>query len=144
MQHLIDFYNVRKIKLVFFQERKSKEAELQRRSIARVAREEHRRSTLPNIEIENLSQIKLTNDIGIQNNDSPPSSLDLSVPKPKNQEAVMKWYREEEFTKGAGLESHTKSAKWFHGMIYNRKIFQKYLHAYINEDLLIFMQLALF
>jgi hypothetical protein len=97
--------------LVSSKERKSKEAEIQRRSIARMAREEYRRS----IQVaDNSSQVKLVNEINYSTA-TPLSSLDVSVSKPPNKESVIRWYREEEFGKGAGLNLDGTSAEWFHG-----------------------------
>jgi hypothetical protein len=101
---------------ISFKERKSKEAEIQRRSIARMAREEYRRSIQVG-ENDCSADIKFVNDINYSNA-TPLSSLDVSISKPPNKEAVMKWYREEEFIKGAGLNPDGTSAKWFHGNLF--------------------------
>lgn len=106
------------------QERKAKEADIQFREIARRAREEHRKS-LTEANCNNLTATKNTqnnrNTInGIMTTQtSPPSSLDSLIPKPANQEAMIKWYREVEIQKGAGLESIIlrSPCKWFHGLL---------------------------
>lgn len=47
-----------------------------------------------------------------------PTSLDSSVPRPPNQEAVVRWYKDEEFTRKAGLDEVTgRPLKWFHGLL---------------------------
>lgn len=81
------------------------------RNIARRAREEHRKSTL--YEDKDIKEDRLDNSA----NSSPPLSLDPSIPRPPNQEAVVKWYRDEEILKGVGLENG-RPAKWFHGEIH--------------------------
>lgn len=83
------------------QERKAKEAEVQMREIARRAREEHRKSILD----DNST------------NSSPAASLDIAVPRPPNQEAVVQWYRNTEFPKRTGIDPSGKLEKWFHGLL---------------------------
>lgn len=82
-------------------ERKAKEAEVQMREIARRAREEHRKSILD----DNST------------NSSPAASLDIAVPRPPNQEAVVQWYRNTEFPKRTGIDPSGKLEKWFHGLL---------------------------
>lgn len=82
------------------------------RNIARRAREEHRKSTL--YEDKDIKEDRLENSTTSNGNSSPPLSLDPSIPRPPNQEAVVKWYRDEEILKGVGLENG-RPAKWFHG-----------------------------
>lgn len=86
------------------------------RNIARRAREEHRKSTL--YEDKDIKEDRLENSTTSNGNSSPPLSLDPSIPRPPNQEAVVKWYRDEEILKGVGLENG-RPAKWFHGEIYS-------------------------
>lgn len=92
------------------QEKKSKEAECQMREIARRAREEHRKSMTS----EQLSELSNTQFV----NSSPPSSLDSNISKPPSQDAVVKWYRDEEFLKGCGINADDgKPFQWFHGLV---------------------------
>jgi len=111
-------YGIINYRNFLFLERKAKQAETQIREIARRAREEHRRSTLIandpqpcDIASEKPTSSSPTSSGSI----SPPSSLDPSVPRPPNQEAVVRWYREDEWNKGAGLDNDGLPAKWFHG-----------------------------
>lgn len=95
------------------QEKKSKEAECQIRQIARHAREEHRKSMtaeqLKDFSNENNSQLV---------NSSPPSSLDSNISRPPSQDAVVRWYRDEEFIKGCGINADDgKPFQWFHGLV---------------------------
>ncbi|KAJ6646120.1 SH2 domain-containing protein 4A [Pseudolycoriella hygida] len=95
------------------QEKKSKEAECQMREIARRAREEHRKSLnseqMNDFTNENISQLV---------NSSPPSSLDSNISKPPSQDAVVRWYRDEEFQKGCGINADEgKPYQWFHGLV---------------------------
>lgn len=101
------------------QERRAKEADLQKREIARRAREEHRRSvneTVGQVTNGNGHQtIPITNGSA---NSSPPSSLDAIIPKPPNQEALIVWYRQKEFAKGCALDPISRTpCKWFHGLV---------------------------
>lgn len=78
------------------QERRAKEAEVQRRQIARIAREEHRKS----ITIESCD------------------SMDFSgISKPEKKADVVNWYRTEELPRSAGLVRDNEPAKWFHGLL---------------------------
>lgn len=93
------------------QEKKSKEAECQMRAIARRAREEHRKS-MSNEQLNDFSS-----DTQLVNS-SPPSSLDSNVSRPPSQDAVVKWYRDEEFQKGCGINADDgKPFEWFHGLV---------------------------
>lgn len=88
------------------QQRKAKETESQIREIARRAREEHRKSLTE-------EQMNKANDLS-----SPPVSLDSSVARPASQEAVVKWYRDEEFLRGCGIDTNLgKPYAWFHGLV---------------------------
>lgn len=96
------------------QEKKSKEAECQMRDIARRARAEHRKSMTS----EQLNDFSNENNSQLVNSSSPPSSLDSNVPKPPSQDAVVKWYRDEEFHKGCGINVEDgKPFQWFHGLV---------------------------
>lgn len=107
------------------QERKAKEADIQIREIARRAREEHRKSLTETS--NNSSSVTATKNAQNRNTinglpmaqSSPPSSLDSLIPKPASHEAMIKWYREIEIPKGAGLESIMlrSPCKWFHGLL---------------------------
>lgn len=95
------------------QEKKSKQAECQMREIARRGREEYRKSMtsdqLNDFSNENNSQLV---------NSSPPSSLDSNISRPPSQDAVVKWYRDEEFSKGCGINGEDgKAFQWFHGLV---------------------------
>lgn len=93
------------------QERRAKEADIQIREIARRAREEHRKS---------INETAITNGLNGQptGNTSPPLSLDSTIPKPPNQQALIDWYRCKEFPKGCGLDPISRSpCKWFHGLV---------------------------
>lgn len=110
------------------QERRAKEVEVQMRDIARRAREEHRKS----VTIDNNSAAdevrKQRNSSGsassldsgnlsqTNSSSSPPSSLDSNISRPSSQEAVIKWYREEEFHRMAGIDGR-RPFRWFHGLM---------------------------
>ncbi len=95
------------------QEKKSKEAECQMREIARRGREEYRKSMTS----EQLNEFSNDTSSHIANS-SPPSSLDSNISKPPSQEAVVKWYRAEEFQKGCGINADDgKPFQWFHGLV---------------------------
>ncbi|GAB0098049.1 SH2 domain-containing protein [Sergentomyia squamirostris] len=91
------------------QERKAKQAEIKRREIARKARECHRMSMSCD-QIEEQEVQSLDNAVR-------ESKVDTVKSPPSSQEAVMKWYRDEEQTKGAGLDCQNRPAKWFHGFL---------------------------
>ncbi|CAH1116096.1 unnamed protein product [Phaedon cochleariae] len=82
------------------QERKAKEAEQQIREIARRAREEHK-----------------------LNSSSSPCRMDTSCNTsliggaPPGRNAVLEWYRNEEKSRLAGLDSDKNALPWFHGLI---------------------------
>lgn len=95
------------------QEKKSKEAECQMRAIARRAREEHRKS----LSTEQVTDFSNDNSTQLANS-SPPSSLDSNISRPPSQDAVVKWYRDEEFQKGCGINADDgKPFEWFHGLV---------------------------
>lgn len=95
------------------QEKKSKEAECQMRAIARRAREEHRKS----MSTEQLNDFSSDSSAQLVNS-SPPSSLDSNISRPPSQDAVVKWYRDEEFQKGCGINADDgKPFEWFHGLV---------------------------
>lgn len=96
------------------QEKKSKQAECQMRDIARRAREEHRKSMTS----EQLNDFSNENNSPQLVNSSPPSSLDSNISRPPSQDAVVKWYRDEEFNKGCGMNADEgKPYQWFHGLV---------------------------
>ncbi|XP_059608626.1 SH2 domain-containing protein 4A-like [Phlebotomus argentipes] len=91
------------------QERKAKQAEIKRREIARKAREVHRMSL-------SCDQIEETE--GQNSDDSTPDTkLNNLESRPANHEAVLKWYRDEEVPKGAGMDDHDRPLTWFHGFL---------------------------
>lgn len=97
-------------------ERKAKEAEIQIREIARRARVEHRKSMLIEETREDLGNESAT--YATSSCITQPTSLDPSLPRPPNQEAVVKWYKDDEFPRNAGLEESTgRPSKWFHGLV---------------------------
>lgn len=107
------------------QERKAKEADIQIREIARRAREEHRKSLTETnsnsngvIATKNAQNRNTINGLPTAQS-SPPSSLDSIIPKPASHEAMIKWYRDIEMPKGAGLESIIlrSPCKWFYGLL---------------------------
>ncbi|XP_050424443.1 SH2 domain-containing protein 4A-like [Adelges cooleyi] len=80
-------------------EQRAKEAEFQRRQIARQAREEHRRSL--------LCTEKPFCGVLIPNSSKPPS-----------KKAVIEWFRAKEIPRRAGFEQDRNAiATWFHGLI---------------------------
>lgn len=105
------------------------------RDIARKAREEHRKSmNCDQLEAEASTSTSTSSfqpprrsaAVSIEKSPSPPqslsppSSLDSGVPRPPNPEAVLRWYRDSEMTKGTGRESSAANAgpaKWFHGLL---------------------------
>lgn len=49
---------------------------------------------------------------------SPPSSLDSTVSRPPSLDAVVRWYRDEEFVRGGGIDrAQNRPHRWFHGML---------------------------
>lgn len=107
------------------QERRAKEAEVQMRDIARRAREEHRKSMTTDQMAENsgrstggTSSSSSEESSSQHTSSSPPSSLDSTISKPPSQDAVVKWYRDEEFYRGGGIDPDTGRAhRWFHGLV---------------------------
>lgn len=102
------------------QEKRAKEAEVQMREIARRAREEHRKS----ITSEQMSETRHSTSSSSlssssQNNSSPPSSLDSTISRPPSQDAVVKWYRDEEFYRDGGIDrkGSGRPYRWFHGLV---------------------------
>lgn len=89
------------------QQKKAKEAEIRMRTIARLAREEHRRSMIENGD-ENFQSLL------IQDN---AFELCKNVSKPPSKEALLEWFRSTEIPKKAVLEKDNSTAKWFHGFI---------------------------
>ncbi|XP_014241765.1 SH2 domain-containing protein 4A-like isoform X2 [Cimex lectularius] len=85
------------------QQKKAKEEELRRREIARIAREEHRRS-MQEIEPETPAL--------------PPRKEVVSSSKPPNKDAIVEWFKTSQVIRRAGLDPNTNSvAPWFHGLI---------------------------
>ncbi|VVC31629.1 Hypothetical protein CINCED_3A016893 [Cinara cedri] len=81
------------------QEQKAKEAELQKRQIARQAREEHRKSM--------LCFEKPFNGVFVPDSSKPPS-----------KKAVIEWFRAKEIPRRAGFDQNKNAiATWFHGLI---------------------------
>ncbi|ELU10034.1 hypothetical protein CAPTEDRAFT_103580 [Capitella teleta] len=113
-----------------FTEIKAKEAELEKRTLARKAREEHRRSLMNTLRTESqivgMMAMSLKRAREGKENIKPAVTrrdiLHLSKPmkglasKPSNKQDVVTWFKEYEVPKGAGLESKSqKVAPWFHG-----------------------------
>nr|CAD7198300.1 unnamed protein product [Timema douglasi] len=103
------------------QERKAKEAEIQIREIARRAREEHRRTSVLDMDTETNTPRVLQDNISL--NSSSCSSLnatfsDSSMAKPPSKEAVVEWFRSSEVSRRAGMDQSTNTVvPWFHGLI---------------------------
>lgn len=104
------------------QERKAKQAEMQIREIARRAREEHRRTSVLDMEVEVTNSTRYSSEISL----SPASSKSLSptahsefqTAKPPSKEAVIEWFRSSEISRRAGIEPNSDQvAPWFHGLI---------------------------
>ncbi|KAF2893920.1 hypothetical protein ILUMI_12251 [Ignelater luminosus] len=78
------------------QERKAKEAEQQIREIARKAREQHRLNSAADFET---------------------AYSDAAPGVPPGKQAVLEWYRTNEYPKKAGIDSSNNVEPWFHGLI---------------------------
>uniref|UniRef100_A0A6B2EDF2 Putative phospholipase c n=1 Tax=Phlebotomus kandelakii TaxID=1109342 RepID=A0A6B2EDF2_9DIPT len=91
------------------QERRAKQAEIKRREIARKAREVHRMS----LSCDQIEEVEVQN----YDDTTPDTKLHSMESRPANHEAVMKWYREDEAPKGAGMDEHDHPFKWFHGFL---------------------------
>lgn len=94
------------------------------RDIARRAREEHRKSLNCDqweaVEEKQKQEQQTRRTVILEKSpsSSPPTSLDGSVPRPPNPEAVLRWYRDTELAKGTGREINgVGPAKWFHGLL---------------------------
>lgn len=128
------------------QEARAKVAELQMRDIARKARDEHRRSIIGvsgvggDVEQRDQSPLSSSSASSLSSNSldggisgggnaatsaavgcgsgSPPSSIDSTVSRPPSLDAVVRWYRAEEFGRGGGIDAKQKRPySWFHGML---------------------------
>lgn len=77
-----------------FSERKAKEAEQQIREIARKAREQHRLNSVAEFET---------------------AYSDAAPGVPPGKQAVLEWYRTNEYPKKAGIDSSNNVEPWFHG-----------------------------
>lgn len=107
------------------------------REVARRAREEHRKSlNCDQLEVrstaaagENRHKYQAPRPVTLDKSHhhqqqpqppsslSPPTSLEGTVPRPANLEAVLQWYRDTELPKGTGRDSNGEPAKWFHGLL---------------------------
>ncbi|CAI9740420.1 Hypothetical predicted protein [Octopus vulgaris] len=110
------------------QEKKSREAEVQLREIVRRAREEHRRSqkSLSKGSSSSLSEdlppippkTHINNATNSLSSSAKSSGVNKKPATPKNRNAVIKWFKEEERPKEVGLNPETKKVEeWFHGLI---------------------------
>ncbi|XP_059163862.1 SH2 domain-containing protein 4B-like isoform X2 [Physella acuta] len=128
------------------QEKKSKEADIQKREVAANARTEYRESVRRSM---NLMQAAQAFAQGGNKPPLPPKKhlLGPNVPissskkpkplRPKNREMVVSWFKKEEAPKGTGLDPTTgKVANWFHGII-NRTEAEKFLEGKPNGSYLV-------
>ncbi|XP_066992459.2 SH2 domain-containing protein 4A isoform X2 [Anabrus simplex] len=101
------------------QERKAKEAEFQIREIARRAREEHRRTSVLDLEVEAQNNLSPNRNSDITLSPTLPTSvIDSQTAKPPSKEAVIEWFRSSEVARRAGMDpDSSKVAPWFHGLI---------------------------
>lgn len=107
------------------QERKAKEAELQIREIARRAREEHRRTSVMDMDVETTPNGVISAKPSLESSSNSICSSNgqnsihlVQTPKPESKEAVVEWYRSSEIARGAGLGGDgCKISPWFHGLI---------------------------
>lgn len=91
------------------QQKRAKETESRIRRIARIAREEHRRSLLEN-QNENEDTFLITSSANID-------EIRRKILKPPTSEVILDWYRSKELPKGAGLIGENRVADWFHGLV---------------------------
>ncbi|XKL66436.1 hypothetical protein PGB90_009856 [Kerria lacca] len=89
------------------QQKKAKEVEIRMRTIARLAREEHRRSLLIENNNENFQNFVIVDNM---------FDVCKNIKKPPNKETILEWYRTNELPKNAGIENN-KATEWFYGFI---------------------------
>jgi len=105
------------------QERKAKEAEMQIREIARRAREEHRRTSVIEMEVDVTNSTRHSPEVmslspASSKSLSPSSHLEFQTAKPPSKEAVIEWFKSSEISRRAGLEPDSDQlVPWFHGLI---------------------------
>jgi len=105
------------------QERKAKQAELQIREIARRAREEHRRTSVLDMEVEVTNSSRQSTEVlnlspASSKSLSPSAQLEFQTAKPPSKEAVIEWFRSSEISRRAGFEPNSDQLiPWFHGLI---------------------------
>lgn len=105
------------------QERKAKQAEMQIREIARRAREEHRRTSVLDMEVEVTNSSGHSTEVlnlspASSKSLSPSAHLEFQTAKPPSKEAVIEWFRSSEISRRAGFEPNSDQLiPWFHGLI---------------------------
>jgi len=105
------------------QERKAKQAEMQIREIARRAREEHRRTSVLDMEVEVTNSSRQSIEVlnlspASSKSLSPSAQLEFQTAKPPSKEAVIEWFRSSEISRRAGFEPNSDQLiPWFHGLI---------------------------